>query len=92
MCLSQGRIPSGDAKKVDPQLAMLELMSGVRDLLKEVAGGIHALPQEQKATQAAAILPPPKIRNPKILQGSILMGKSQSPASFVKDGKTDPVG
>jgi hypothetical protein len=73
--------------------SMMELMAGVRDSLKEVAGGMQALRQEQKATQAAAIKPPhvvdPGVDGLKFMKGTIRMGRSQGPASLLKEGRND---
>jgi viroplasmin and RNaseH domain-containing protein len=91
---SKGRIPLEDSKEKDlkPEESMMELMAGVRDSLKAVAGGMAALQQGQLSSQAT-LEPKPAVRvdagGLRFMQGKIRMGSSQSPASMIQDGRTD---
>jgi hypothetical protein len=83
----------GDTKERVSQVAvesMMQLMAGVRDTLKEVAGGMQELRKDRERVEAGY---PVKIDKPeggsKYLKGKIAFGNSQSPAGMLQEGRTD---
>jgi viroplasmin and RNaseH domain-containing protein len=83
----------GGTKEEVSQVAiasMMELMAGVRDSLKEVAGGMQELRKDRE--RVAATIPMKDERTEggwKPLGGKVSFGLSQSPGSFLQEGRTD---
>ena len=96
----EGRRSQGDRKEKESMVVetMMDLMAGVRDSLKEVAGGMQALQQGQAMSKANG---PPKESIPRgavyaaktsegmgqPLTGMSKMGSNQGPGDFLRDGR-----
>jgi viroplasmin and RNaseH domain-containing protein len=84
---------AGDTKERESQFAMdsmMELMAGVRDSLKEVAGGMQDLRRDRERAAAGIPLDIGKSEGGlKFREGKIRMGTAASPATFLQEGRTD---
>ena len=89
----KGRNPVGDGKEKNSgeMESMMELMAGVRDSLKAVAGGMEALQKGQSGPHVTIAKETRRIAKPagslRFLEGKIKMGNEQSPASLLRDGR-----
>jgi hypothetical protein len=83
----------GDTTERASQVAiesMMELMVGVQDSLKEVAGGMQDLRKDRARVSAGIPLVVKRTEGGmKPLSGKISFGMSQGPVSFLQEGRTD---
>jgi viroplasmin and RNaseH domain-containing protein len=97
----EGRRSSGDIKEKESVVVatMMDLMAGVRDSLKEVAGGMQALQKGQMAAQNMATpkheVPPgavhiePTVDGMRFMGGVHKFGTKQSAADCVRNERAD---